>query len=405
MGVYFLMLIVKLGDKLSLENKGNEVSSLNTKYMTQTALSESVGWSESNGRRWIKKLEAFIPFKIVEGNKCFDFESQKVLSIIKQLSEKGYTSTEIKNLFDKQGVLSINDVQLLKDKTTKEYVLNNQSILDTLPPQKELILAILHVIRDRNVYTSNMISDAVASYLKLSEDQLNMRYEEGKEYVYSVRMRSARFSLKKQEYIEEVSKLTYQITNEGLNLLKEDSHKIEKEIVELENVIDPLDIINKNVIEINNKLIKNLIDHLKKAHWRRLESIVIDLLTAMGYGDGEVTQKTNDGGLDGVIKEDRLGLDNIYVQAKKYDTTVVGRPEVMGFSGALDAKGARKGIFITTSSFTKGAEEYAERLESKKIILIDGRKLARLMIENNIGVSIQKKIIVKEVELSYFEGE
>ena len=115
----------------------------------------------------------------------------------------------------------------------------------------------------------------------------------------------------------------------------------------------------------------------------------------MGYGDGQVTEKTNDGGFDGIIKEDRLGFDNIYVQAKSWENTV-GRPEVMSFSGALDAKGARKGIFITTSSFTKGAEEYAERLESKKIILIGGKKLAKLMIENDIGVSIKKKFVIKK---------
>lgn len=378
---------------------------LNKHFITQTALSESVGWSESNGRRWIKKFDSFIPFHIIDGNKWFDFESKKVVSIIKQLSDKGYTSTEIKKLFDKQGVLSISDVKLLKNKTTKEYFLNNLSVIDNLPPQKELMLATLNVMKDRNVYTSNMINDAVASYLQLSDEQINMKYEEGKEYVYAVRMRTARYSLKKQEYIEEVSKFTYQITDEGLDLLKEDTHKIDDEIVELENVIDPLDIIKENVDEIESELIENLIEQLKKAHWRRLETIVVDLLTAMGYGDGEVTQKTNDGGLDGVIKEDRLGLDNIYVQAKKYDTKVVGRPDVMGFSGALDAKGARKGIFITTSFFSKGAEEYVERLESKKIVLIDGKKLARLMIENNIGVSVKKKIIIKDVELSYFEGE
>lgn len=381
------------------------MSFLNNKYMTQTALSESVGWSESTGRRWIKELEEYIPYTIIENNKLFDISSKDVITIIKQISEKGYTRAEIKELFDKQGVLSINDVKLLKDKSIKEYVLYNQTVLDTLPPQKELMLAILYVIRNKNIYTSSMISDAVSSYLKLSEEQINMKYEDGKEYVYLVRMRSARFSLKKQEYIEEVSKYAYQITNKGLDLLNEDSYNIENEIVELEKVINPLDSIKENIMEIENQLTENLIEHLKKAHWRRLETIVIDLLTAMGYGDGEVTQKTNDGGLDGVIKEDRLGLDNIYVQAKKYENKVVSRPDVMGFSGALDAKGARKGIFITTSTFTKGAEEYVERLESKKIILIDGKKLAKLMIENNIGVTLKKKIVIKEVELSYFEGE
>lgn len=217
-------------------------------------------------------------------------------------------------------------------------------------------------------------------------------------------MRASRYSLKKQDYIEEVSKFTYQITEHGLALLNDNSEEINEEIEELEKFIDPFEVIQDKVEEIEDELITKLVDELKKAHWRRLETIVVELLTAMGYGDGQVTEKTNDGGLDGVIKEDKLGLDNIYVQAKRWENTV-GRPDVMSFSGALDAKGARKGIFITTSNFTKGAEEYVERLESKKIILIGGKKLARLMIENNIGVSVKKKFVVKEVDFSYFEGE
>ncbi|UOE57305.1 restriction endonuclease [Cytobacillus oceanisediminis] len=160
----------------------------------------------------------------------------------------------------------------------------------------------------------------------------------------------------------------------------------------------------EQVKEIEGELIENIIEYLNKAHWRRLETIVVELLTTMGYGDGEVTGKTNDGGFDGIIKEDRLGLDNIYVQAKRWGKPV-GSPDVQGFAGALIGKGARKGIFITTSSFTKSARDFADKLESMKIILIDGTQLAKLMIENNIGVSSKKKLIIKEVDFSYFEGE
>jgi restriction system protein len=217
-------------------------------------------------------------------------------------------------------------------------------------------------------------------------------------------MRTARFSLKKQGFIDEVSKFTYQITEEGIELLNDNAEDINEEIKELEKLVDPFEVVEEKVEEIENDLVKDLIDQLKQAHWRRLETIVVELMTAMGYGDGQVTEKTNDGGLDGIIKEDKLGLDNIYIQAKKWENSV-GRPEVMSFSGALDAKGARKGIFITTSTFTSGAKEYVERLETKKIILIDGKRLAKLMIENNIGVGIKKKFVVKEVDFTYFEGE
>ncbi|KKI91858.1 hypothetical protein WQ54_12645 [Bacillus sp. SA1-12] len=273
-----------------------------------------------------------------------------------------------------------------------------------IPSQKELVIPLLSVIRDKKPYTTTMINNGVAEYFKLTDEQRSITSPDSKEFIFSQRMRQARFSLKKQEYIEEVSKYTYQITDDGLQLLNDSFEEIEEEIEELEHVIDPFEVIEDKVEEIEEDLINDLIDHLKQAHWRRLETIVIELLTAMGYGDGEVTEKTNDGGLDGIIKEDKLGLDNIYVQAKRWENTV-GRPDVMSFSGALDAKGARKGIFITTSTFTSGAREYVDRLESKKIILIDGKRLARLMIENNIGVSIKKKFVVKEVDFSYFEGE
>jgi restriction system protein len=250
-----------------------------------------------------------------------------------------------------------------------------------------------------------MINEGVIDQLGLSEEQLNITYSDSKEFIFVHRMRSARYSLKKEDYIEEVSKYTYQITEEGLELLHDNSKEKEDEIEELEKVVDPFETIQEKFEEIESDLIKDLIDHLKQAHWRRLETIVVELLTSMGYGDGEVTKRTNDGGLDGIIKEDKLGLDNIYVQAKRWENTV-GSPEVMGFSGALDTKGAKKGIFITTYNFSKAAEEYVERLvDVKKIVLIDGKKLAKLMIENNIGVSNKKKFVVKEVDFSYFEGE
>jgi restriction system protein len=373
-------------------------------FMTQKALSNKVGWSEANGRRWIKIFGQFIPVKYDGINKFFNEESFIVLSIIKEMSENGYTSNEILEIFKKNGIpkSSRNLKSLMKNNHVVN--INEKTLANSIPSQKELVMAILKFINDKKPYTTTMINEGIALYFSLTDEQKNVNYPDSKEFIFSHRMRLARYSLKKQEYIEEVSKYTYKITEDGLQLLSDDFDDVKEEISELEKVIDPFDIIRDKVDEIENDLINDLIDYLKQAHWRRLETIVIELLTAMGYGDGQVTEKTNDGGLDGVIKEDKLGLDNIYIQAKKWENTV-GRPEVMSFSGALDAKGARKGIFITTSNFTKGAVEYAERLESKKIILIDGKKLARLMIENDIGVSIKKKFIVKEVDFSYFEGE
>ncbi|MET3320553.1 UNVERIFIED_ORG: restriction system protein [Peribacillus simplex] len=373
-------------------------------YMSQIALSKRVGWSEGNGRRWIKIFKEYIPVLIDGRNKLYNEESYKVLLTIKTLSEKNFNSSQILEIFSENGI-PFTDKEL-EDVIESKSKLNefDQTIVDSIPSSKDLIIPLLNVMRDKKQYMSSMLNEGVAKYFSLSEAQLSIAYPDSKEFIFTHRMRASRYSLKKQDYIEEVSKFTYQITEHGLELLNDNSEEINEEIEELEKVIDPFEVIQDKVEEIEDELITKLVDELKKAHWRRLENIVVELLTAMGYGDGQVTEKTNDGGLDGVIKEDKLGLDNIYVQAKRWENTV-GRPDVMGFSGALDAKGARKGIFITTSNFTKGAEEYVERLESKKIILIGGKKLARLMIENNIGVSIKKMFVVKEVDFSYFEGE
>ena len=139
------------------------------------------------------------------------------------------------------------------------------------------------------------------------------------------------------------------------------------------------------------------------------EKLVVDLLVALGYGGsrkdaGEAVGRTGDDGIDGVIKEDRLGLDIVYIQAKRWQRTV-GRPEVQSFAGSLEGKRARKGVFITTSQFTKDAIDYVGRIE-KKIVLIDGPTLARLMVEHGVGVAEAATYSVRRIDLDYFdEGE
>lgn len=373
-------------------------------FVNQTELSGLVGWNEESGRRWIKIFEDYLPYTKKGKTKLYNHDSITTLFTIKKLSEKNFTSSQILEIF-KEYELPINDEEL-NNIISSKFTLNNyeQSIYDSIPSPKEFIIPILSSLKDKKTCIASKLNTLVANHFNLTDEQLSFTYPDSREYMFTSRLRAARYSLLKQNYIEEINKLTYQITDKGIVLLNESSEEIKEEIEELEKVIDPLEIILESVEEIETALINKLVEELKKAHWRKLEIIVIDLLTAMGYGDGRVTEKTNDGGLDGVIKEDKLGLDNIYVQAKRWEQAV-GRPDVMSFSGALDAKGARKGIFITTSNFTQGAEEYVERLESKKIILIGGKKLARLMIENNIGVSTKKKIVVKEIDFSYFEGE
>ena len=142
--------------------------------------------------------------------------------------------------------------------------------------------------------------------------------------------------------------------------------------------------------------------------WQFFEDLVIDLMVKMGYGGsrskaGESIKRTNDEGIDGIINEDKLGLDVIYLQAKMWKTeTSIGRPEIQKFVGALHGQRAKKGVFITTSSFSKGAFEYVKVIEPK-VILIDGETLTNLMIEFNVGTTTVESYQIKKIDLDYFE--
>ncbi|KGS78588.1 restriction endonuclease family protein [Burkholderia pseudomallei MSHR5596] len=159
---------------------------------------------------------------------------------------------------------------------------------------------------------------------------------------------------------------------------------------------------------LRSNLEVELLDQVKSSTPSFFERLVIDLLVAMGYGGsrqdaGSVIGRSGDGGIDGTIKEDKLGLDVIYVQAKKWEGTV-GRPEIQKFAGALQGQRANKGVFITTSTFTREAKDFASSITSK-IILVDGEELVQLMVDHNVGVSTVSTFHVKKVDSDYFEGD
>lgn len=171
----------------------------------------------------------------------------------------------------------------------------------------------------------------------------------------------------------------------------------------------PQDLIDEAFAEMSDNLASELLATIKNQSPKFFESLVIKLLVAMGYGGSfedaaSVTQYSHDEGIDGIIKEDKLGLDNIYIQAKRYDTGTVGRKEIQSFVGALSGKGATKGIFITTSTFTKDAKDYHPS-SSIKIVLIDGRQLCNYMIDYNIGVSTKQVYEIKKVDTDFFSEE
>jgi len=164
----------------------------------------------------------------------------------------------------------------------------------------------------------------------------------------------------------------------------------------------------ENKFERQINLAQELLERIKNCSPKFFERLVIELLVKMGYGGsmhdaGQAIGRSGDGGIDGIIKEDKLGLDVIYVQAKRWKGTV-GRPVVQAFAGSLEGQRAKKGILITTSQFSSDAKEYVLRIE-KKIVLIDGEMLAKLMIDNDVGVSKVTSYDIKKIDSDYFSDE
>jgi restriction system protein len=236
--------------------------------------------------------------------------------------------------------------------------------------------------------------------------------------------------LKKAGLISRVEKFSYCSTKKGLDYLKSHQGMTKKDLLEIEGfkeawavasekrrtqIVAPIssddsstpeDLIDNAVSSLHEDLHDRILEQLGQIDPFHFERVVMHLLLKMGYGGyredaGNVTKKSADEGIDGIINEDRLGLDVIYVQAKRWKGTV-GRPDVQNFVGALAGKQAQKGVFITTSDFAKNAIEYAKAV-SQKVILIDGDLLADLMIEHNIGVSTSRTIEIKRIDSDYFE--
>ena len=169
----------------------------------------------------------------------------------------------------------------------------------------------------------------------------------------------------------------------------------------------PTDIIDDAFRQINSALAKDLLTKILEMSPSFFEKLVVELLVKMGYGGSfedaaSVTQYSHDEGIDGVIKEDKLGLDTIYIQAKRWDKGTVGRKEIQAFVGAINMKHASKGVFITTSTFTDEAKKCAKEVQSK-IVLIDGEQLCKYMIEYNLGVSPRQVYEIKQIDSDYFE--
>ena len=264
----------------------------------------------------------------------------------------------------------------------------------------------------------------------MTAEEIDERLPSGKQTIIRNRVAWAGTYLKKSGLLVRPERGHLQITETGQTALKEQPDQIDitylrqfdafnafhsvKESGEtigsqtdiFEQNTDPVERLEKAHDEIQQELMDELLSMVKQQTPKFLEELVVELMQAMGYGgwskeSGEATQYTADGGIDGIINEDPLGLDTIYLQAKRYTNGTIGRPDIQAFVGALEMKRARKGVFITTSQFSAEALQYVGMIE-KKIVLIDGKKLAELMVTHDKGVAVKDTYQVKTIDSDYF---
>lgn len=299
-----------------------------------------------------------------------------------------------------------------------------------VPDFQSLFLPFLQLLKGGEPHHVREIEGLLASELKLSDEDLTELLPSKQSTRFANRVGWARTHLFKAGLLEQVERAIYRISPSGTALLATNPKALNlrslDEIPQHKNwfrtgksekkppTVEPVsqkpanEIIEDAFEDLNTTLAADLREKMGTMDPFRFEQLVVDLLFAMGYGGSreeaaKVTKKTNDEGIDGVINEDRLGLDVIYIQAKRWKSTV-GRVEIQNFVGALAGQQSHKGIFITTSDFARTAVDYA-RSVSQKVILIDGVRLTELMIEHGIGVSVSRTLVVKRIDSDYFESE
>jgi restriction system protein len=302
-----------------------------------------------------------------------------------------------------------------------------------IPDYQTIMLPMLQMLSDRKERLVKDIVELLANQFGLTEEERSELLPSGQTFLFGNRVGWARTYLKKAGLVESPKRGGLIITERGLTILKQKPKKIDvsllkqfPEFLDFQNIKKedtiasnstsktdeissetPLELIDNAYQKIRQSLVSELLERIKKLSPLFFERLVLDLLIKMGYGGtikdaGKATKLTNDEGIDGIIKEDKLGLDFIYIQAKRWTDTSVGRPDIQSFVGALDGQRATKGIFITTSTFASTATEYVKTI-SKKVILIDGQQLAGFMIDYGLGVSTIQTFEIKRIDSDYFE--
>jgi restriction system protein len=301
-----------------------------------------------------------------------------------------------------------------------------------IPDFQSLMLPLLDAVKDGKEHQSRNLVESLAATYQLTQSERAQLLPSGKSPTFDNRVGWAKTYLKKAGLVEQPKRSFISITERGSEVLAKNpaiinmkyleqfpeyisfkDNEQEKQSTKPEVNLDlyedtPEELLEKSHLKLVNSLAGELLENIKACSPSFFERLVVELLLAMGYGGtradaGRAIGQSGDGGIDGIIDEDRLGLDSIYIQAKRWDS-VVGRPEIQKFVGALQGQRAHKGVFITTSDFTKEAQEYVKNI-TNKVVLINGFTLARFMIENNVGVSIAATYQVKKIDSDYFVDE
>ena len=298
-----------------------------------------------------------------------------------------------------------------------------------IPDFQTLMLPLLKLASDNNEHKLRDSIEALATEYNLTPEERQQLLPSGSQAIFDNRVGWTKTHLIKAGLLQSPRRSIFKITEKGKNVLQQNPEKInmsflkqfpdylefikpttetEKDDIHesTEDTSTPEETLENSYQKIRRNLAGDLLLKVKKSSPAFFERMVVELLVKMGYGGslkdaGRATKLTNDEGIDGIIKEDRLGLDTIFIQAKRWQGSV-GRPEIQKFVGALQGQRARKGVFITTSFYTADAIDYASRIDTK-VVLIDGKQLSALMIDFDVGVSAAASYVVKRIDSDYFE--
>ena len=302
-----------------------------------------------------------------------------------------------------------------------------------IPDFQSLMLPLLKVVADGREYRLRDVVELLAEEFRLTNEERQQLLPSGRYPTFDNRIAWAKTYLKKAGLIDQPRRAFFQITERGREVLKTSPRLINMKFLEQfpeyvafkenseqaeaqQQITSPISVQNETPEElieggartIRKELAEEILQRIKGCPPAFFERLVVELLVKMGYGGtrqdaGRAIGRSGDEGIDGVIHEDRLGLDVIYLQAKRWEG-VVGRPEIQKFVGALQGQRAKKGVFITTSDFTKEAVEYVRNIDNK-VVLINGSLLANLMIDHNVGVSLAATYEIKKIDSDYFLEE